>query len=69
MFAGLVTKGLVITKLNPQQKEELKTIHETKDFVAGGRTLKNWAHLSLDARNLEKVLPFVKKSYESARNS
>ena len=44
-------------------------IRETKDFVAGERTLKNWAHLSLNSESLEKVLPFVKKSYEQACKS
>ncbi|UCH01466.1 MAG: TfoX/Sxy family protein [Candidatus Bathyarchaeota archaeon] len=66
MFAGLVTKGIVITKLNSLEKEEIQKTHEIKPFVTGRRIIKKWVRINLDPKNLEKILPFVKKSYERA---
>jgi TfoX/Sxy family transcriptional regulator of competence genes len=64
MFAGMVTGGIVISKLNSQEREELKKIHSTKPFDVGGRTIRNWAHLSLKPADLQKIMPYVKASYE-----
>ena len=69
MFAGLVTKGIVITKLSILEREELEKIQETKPFVTGGRTIKKRVRLNLDPKDLEKIMPYVKKSYERAMNS
>ena len=69
MFAGLVTKGIVITKLSILEREELSKIQETKPFVTGGRTIKKWVRVNLDPTDLKKIMPYVKKSYEQAMNS
>ena len=37
MFAGMVTKGIVITKLTSLEREELNKLRTTKPFVAGGK--------------------------------
>ena len=66
MFAGMVTKGIVITKLSSLEQEELQKIRETKPFVAGERTIKNWVHVDLEPKDLRKFMPYVKKSYERA---
>ena len=66
MFAGLVTKGIVITKLSSSEKEEINKIKETQPFKAGGRVVKSWVHINLEANELEKIMPFVKKSYNRA---
>ena len=66
MFAGLVTKGLIITKLNDIEKEELRKLKETKPFIAGDKTIKSWVHIDLDPKELKKFMPYVKKSYERA---
>ena len=69
MFAGLVTKGLVITKLTVSEGDELAKIQETKSFETGGRTIKKWVHINLEPQDLKKIMPYVKKSYERALNS
>lgn len=66
MFAGMVTRGMVITKLKPKERNDLEKIHPTKPFEAGGRTMKKWAHLTLEKDDLEKVMPYIKASYEEA---
>ena len=69
MFAGLVTGGMVITKLTQDEREELGKIHSVKPFQAGGRTLKKWAHLTLEPEDLEEIMPYVRASYEAALKS
>jgi TfoX/Sxy family transcriptional regulator of competence genes len=66
MFAGLVTKGLVITKLNNLEKSELEKIKKTKAFKAGDKVIKSWVQINVEPNQLEKILPFVKKSYARA---
>ena len=69
MFAGLVTKGLIITKLNETEKEELQKIKPIKPFIAGEKIIKSWVHIDLDHNELKKIMPYVKKSYERAKES
>ena len=66
MFVGLVTKGLVITKLSELEKEELKKIKSIQPFVAGSKVIKSWVQINLEPKELKQVMPFVKKSYERA---
>lgn len=66
MFAGLVTKGMVITKLNSAEKEELQKLGEIKPFVAGSKIIRSWVQVKLDPEDLEEIMPYVKKSYERA---
>jgi hypothetical protein len=66
MFVGLVTKGIVITKLNNTEKEELKKLREIKPFKAGDKTINSWVHMDLEQKDLKQVMPYVKKSYERA---
>ena len=66
MFAGLVTKGIVITKLDEPEKEELNKVRKIKPFEAGDRVIKSWVHMDLEPEDLKQVMPFVKKSYERA---
>jgi predicted DNA-binding protein (MmcQ/YjbR family) len=66
MFAGLVTKGMVITKLNDIEKEELNKLRRIKPFEVGDRVIKSWVHVVLEPKDLEQVMPYVKKSYERA---
>lgn len=63
MFAGMVTKGIVIPRLSTQERDELGSVLEIKPFVAGKRTMKNWVRVDLAPKEL-KILPYVKKSYE-----
>ena len=67
LFVFLVTKGIVITQLQPVDREKLSSQHQTSFFQAGKNTVKNWIKLSIRNREeLEKVMPFIRKSYEEA---
>ena len=66
MFAGMVTKGIVITKLSSLEQEELQKIREVGPFVAGGKTITKWVHVNLEPKGLKDIMPYVKKSYERA---
>lgn len=69
MFAGLVTKGIIITKLNDAEKNELKKIKETKPFIAGKKTIKSWVHINLEPSELNEITPYIRKSYDRAKES
>ena len=66
MFAGLVTKGVVITKLTDEEKQELSKFKEVGPFVAGSKVIKSWVQINLEPNEFPKVLPYVKKSYEKS---
>jgi TfoX/Sxy family transcriptional regulator of competence genes len=69
MFAGLVTKGIIITKLSDKEKEELKKLKKTKPFKAGKKTIKSWVNIDLDPNELNDIIPYIKKSYDRAIES
>ena len=69
MFAGLVTRGMVITKLTPEEKDELGEVHTVEPFTMGARTTKKWARLTLEPGELQKVLPYIRQSNERAVDS
>ncbi|HUT17274.1 MAG TPA: TfoX/Sxy family protein, partial [Acidobacteriota bacterium] len=69
MFAGMVTRGIVITKLSSLEREELQKVREIKPFMAGGKTIRNWVRVNIDPEDLREVMPFVLKSYERAMAS
>ena len=62
----MVTKGIVITKLNSLEKEELKKLREIKPFAAGDKIIKSWVHVDLESKDLKEIMPYVKKSYDRA---
>ena len=66
MFAGLVTKGIVITKLTEEEKQELNKIKQAGPFVVGERVIKSWVHMELEPNELPNILLYVKKSYAKA---
>jgi len=68
MFALVVTGGVVITKLDDTQKEALSNVHQWELFNAH-RTIKKWAHPQLKSSSVETSLPFVKMSYERAKET
>ena len=64
MFAGMVTKGIVITKLSSLEREELEKIRATKPFVVGDKIIRSWVNVDLEPKDLGVIMPFVKKSYK-----
>lgn len=66
MFVGLVTKGVIITKLNEIERKQLNEIIKTQPFKVGKKIMKKWIRINLDHENLNLVIPFIEKSYEQA---
>jgi len=68
LFAFLVTHGIVITQLAGPDREALSKRYPTSAFRAGKKTVPRWVRLSLKkSRDLDGLIPFVRKSYEAAR--
>ena len=55
MFAGLITKGIVITKLTNEEKQQLSKVKKLINI---------WVQIKLETNELPKVLPYIKKSYD-----
>lgn len=66
MFAGMVTNGIIITKLTSLEKEELKKLKKIKPFVVGPKIIKKWVNVDLEPKDLKELMPFVKISYDRA---
>ena len=52
MFGGLVTKGIIIPKLNDAEKNKLKKLKEIKPFITGQKIIKSWVHIDLEPNEL-----------------
>ena len=67
LFTFLVTKGVVITKLNENERETISSQYQTTPFQAGKKTVQKWIKLAVENESdLEKILPLVRKSYNNA---
>ena len=66
LFVFLVTKGIVITHLQVKDIENLSQMYDTTFFQAGKKIVKKWIKLLLEPKDLDKIMSYVKKSYESA---
>jgi hypothetical protein len=69
LFAFLVTKGIVITQLGETDINELSRMYDTAFFQAGKKIVKKWIKVSIESKNFDKILPYVKKSYKRAKES
>ena len=67
LFAFLVTDGIVITRLDQADRERLSRKHPTTSFRAGKRRVKNWIKVAIENQtDIDQIMPFLRKSYESA---
>ena len=66
MFAGMVTKGIVITKLSILEREEIEKSRKTKPFVVGDKIIRSWVTVKLVPKDVTGIMSYVKKSYERA---
>ncbi|MBN1261833.1 MAG: hypothetical protein JXB35_14240 [Anaerolineae bacterium] len=67
LFAFLVTGGVVITNLVKNDRDRLAESYTVAEFKAGERVVKYWVQVEIsDRRALGFVLPYVRKSYETA---
>ena len=66
-FAFLITKGIVITKLDGEDRSKLLERPGSKLFTMAGKTSSNWIRLPLrEPGDLAPILPYVEKSYKVA---
>ena len=67
LFAFLVTNGVVITKLDKNDREAISSIYPTTPFQAEKRIVQNWVKIPIENKSdIDKIIPFVKKSYNNA---
>ena len=66
IFVFLVTKGIVITQLTEVEINDLSEKYDTGFFQAGKKIVKKWIKLSIKPNDLDKIMSYVRKSYESA---
>jgi len=70
LFAILVTRGIVLTRLGVGEREELVRSAGATPFQAGSRLVRHWIRIPLTAPgDLEGILPLLRRSYEAARDS
>ena len=66
-FAFLVTDGVVLTKLSEVDRARLSSQVESKPFEMAGRTASVWIQVQAKRpEHLQRVLPYVRKSYRAA---
>ncbi|HVQ01265.1 MAG TPA: hypothetical protein VMT57_07105 [Candidatus Thermoplasmatota archaeon] len=65
LFAFLVTDGVVLIKMTDADKAAVSKDFEVKPFQAGAkRIMYRWPQIRLKTfSDLQKLLPFIKKSY------
>lgn len=70
LFAFLVTDGIVLTKASEQDRIELSREFEVKPFQAGKRIVSKWPQILVDnTTELDRVIPFIKNSYDHSGTS
>lgn len=66
IFVFLVTNGIVITQLKPDELKSLKKLTTTEYFQAGKRTVKKWTKIPVNSeKELIQLSPYIKMSYTS----
>lgn len=66
LFAVLVTRGVVLTRLGEEDRRELASRAPSGPFRARGRTVAKWEQTEVrDDADLSRIMPFVRKSYEA----
>lgn len=67
LFAVLVTGGVALTRLPPDDREQVAESFEIGPFQAGDRTVEKWVQVTIeDVAALESLAPHVEASYEAA---
>lgn len=66
LFAFLVTKGIVITKLVESERERIASKYRTTPFQAGQKIVQNWIKIPIKNKSdIDEIIPFVRKSYDT----
>jgi hypothetical protein len=70
LFAFLVTRSIVLTRLGEGEREELVHSAGAAPFQAGPRVVRGWIRVPLTTPGeLGGILPLVRRSYETARDA
>ena len=68
LFAFLVTKGVVITKLDQAERDAVSAQPNASAFRSANRVYRKWVRLSIDdPKDMDGLMPLLRKSYEAAR--
>ncbi len=68
LFAFLVTRGVVITKLDQADREALFQQPNASAFRSANRVYRTWVRLSVDdPKDMDGLVPLLRKSYEAVR--
>jgi hypothetical protein len=68
LFAFLVTNGIVITCLAQADRETVSRGYHATAFRSGTRVIQKWMRVPIERMSdLDRVVRFVRRSYESAR--
>lgn len=64
-FAILVTKGVLITKIDQAVKDTLSEQHQDSAIHTPKRNIEHWVRVPVnDEAEMEKIMPIVKRSSE-----
>ena len=67
LFAFLVTKGIVITRLTESEREPIKNQYQITSFQAGKKIVQNWIKIPIKNKSdVDKIIPYVRKSYDNS---
>lgn len=68
LFAILVTDGIILTRLDEEQKSALISTGFADYFSGHGRVMKKWVVVSVgDPSRIDRYLPFITASYQAAQ--
>ena len=69
-FIGfLVTDGIVLMKLSEKDQKEIKEKFGGKPFEMAGQTGRLWVTPLSSSKEVESVMPFVRKRYEDVSST
>lgn len=67
LFAMIGGKGLILTKLRPEQRQVAVEKHDAHAFVGRGKEVPAWTEFALDeAAGLQSIAAMVRDAYENA---
>jgi TfoX/Sxy family transcriptional regulator of competence genes len=67
IFAMLVTSGVILTRLDDDQKSALLSGGMADYFTGHGRVMKKWIVIAVkDPSSIERYLPYITASYHAA---
>ncbi len=67
LFVFLFMDSIVITRLSEKDREKISSQRRTMAFEAANKKIPKWTRIPMQGkRGLDKLMPYVRKSYEAA---